>query len=133
MLTQSFYIESVKEAFMNNFRCWLDNHGLEYPPYEDEIKTEKFEQFIKDLWEDYGDDIMNFLAGKFGENIWSEDEVIFVKTVIGRYIEYCHEHPHYQIDVETFWKDNILSAMDANESSFNIFDQNGKSIYLLEK
>ena len=132
MLTQSFYIESPKEAFINNFRRWLDNHGLKYPPYEDEIKSKKFEHFIKDLWEDYGDDIMNFLAGEFGEDIWSEDEVIFVKTVIGRYIEYCHDNPHYQIDVETFWKENLLSAMDANEDSFNILDQNGKSIYLLE-
>ena len=132
MMTKSFYIESPKEAFANNFRQWLDSHGLEYPSYEDEIKTEKFEQFIKDLWEDYGDDIMNFLAGEFGEDIWSEDEVIFAKTVIGRYIEYCHKNPHYQFDVETFWKENLLSAMDANEDSFNIFDQNGKSIYLLE-
>lgn len=119
MLTQSFYIESPKESFINNFKQWFDRNHLEYPTYEDE----KFEQFIKDMWENYGDDIMNFLAGEFGEDIWSEDEVIFIKAVIDRYIEYCHDYPHHHITVETFWKENIFSAMDANEDSFNIFDK----------
>lgn len=125
-------VENAKYTFINNFREWLDNHHLEYPSYEDKTKTEKFEQFIKDLWEDYGNDIMNVLAKKFGKDIWSNNEVTFVKAVIGGYVKYCHENPHRQIDVETFWKENVLSAMDANEGSFNCVDQNGKSVYLLE-
>lgn len=115
MLTQSFCIASPEEAFKDNFRNWLDRIGMSYPTKLTDETVKQFNEFIKKMWSKYGNDILNVLAEKFGENIRSNDDVIFTKAVVNHYIDWCYENPFFQIDVEAFWKESILKAMDANE------------------
>ena len=71
------------------------------------------------IWEEYyGANICAFLDDKlpeYFEDIEWDDSIEVTKAVAIMYIDYCAENPDFQIDLETFWKDLMRQAMEAQD------------------
>lgn len=125
-MTGSFTIDVPSVMFEKLFRHCCDNHEIQYPYSEDEEACVKFEMYIQDLWKDFGDDICAYLDGATTsamDDIEWDDDVEVTKAVLVDYIDFCRENTDICIEVETFWKERMLQAMEAHAEA--LFDTNG--------
>ena len=122
MLTQSFSVDIPKVMFKGMYRDYCETHGHKTPDRNDEKLNAILNKVIDWLWEEsYGDDICAFLDSKLPEyfkDLEWDDSIEVTKAVAIMYIDYCAENPYFQIDLETYWKDLMRQAMDAQEFFF---------------
>ena len=119
MLTQSFSVDVPKIMFKGMYRDFCEAHDYKIPDQNDEKANEIFNDAIDLIWEEYyGADICAFLDDKLPEYFevleW-DNSIEVTKAVAIMYIDYCAENPDFQIDLETFWKDLMRQAMEAQD------------------
>jgi hypothetical protein len=121
MITESFCVDLPKVMFKMMYRDYCEAHGYKVPDRNDEKSNAAFNDAIDWLWEEYGDDVCAFLDGNlpeyFADLEW-DDSIEVTKAVAIMYIDYCADNPYFQIDLETYWKDLMRQAMDAQEFFF---------------
>jgi hypothetical protein len=121
MITESFCVDLPKVMFKMMYRDYCEAHDIKIPDQNNEKANHHFDKAIDWIWEEYGDDVCAFLDGNlpeyFGDLEW-DDSVEVTKAVAIMYIDYCADNPYFQIDLETYWKDLMRQAMDAQEFFF---------------
>lgn len=124
MFTGSFNIDTIEKTFYKLFTVCCDNHEVSYPA-ESTDEFEKFKAYMKDIWNEYGDDITEYIYGETNIPCDFEfsDDYNTTKSVLIAYIDFCKDHPDIIIDVETYWDGLIIMAIEANAES--IFETEG--------
>ena len=122
MITKSFSVDIPKVMFNKMYVDYCERHGRPIPDRNNEKLNAILDKVMNWLWvEYYGDDICAFLDGNLPEyfdDLEWDDSVEVTKAVAIMYVDYCAENPFLQIDLETYWKDLMRQAMDAQEFIF---------------
>jgi hypothetical protein len=127
MVTSNFCIDLPKDMFNMVFENCCDSHEVQYPDSSDEKRYEDWCSYKRTLWKEYCYDIYAYLDGELdGAGLycieWDNDFEV-AKLVLLGYISYCEKNPDFCIDVETYWKELMIKAIEANAGE--IFDEDG--------
>ena len=121
MVTESFCVDLPKDMFKMMYRDYCEAHDIKIPDRNNEEANYYFDKAIDWIWDEYSDDICAFLDGNlpeyFSDLEWDND-VGVTKAVVVMYIDYCVENPNFCVDLETYWRDLMRQAMDAQEFFF---------------